>query len=70
MILLAKSSEKYQRSVMEVSFLLQNIAFRKLPKFCDIYWAMNARYRGNECPILVQSMPEACSPSSHSMGTR
>ena len=32
-----------------------------LPKYVNDIWALVARYMGNGCPVLVQSMPDACS---------
>ncbi len=36
----------------------------ELPKFVNEIWALVARKSGNECPLLIRSMPDACSLSA------
>lgn len=33
------------------------------------FWALVARYVGNGCPLLVRSMPAACSLAAHCVFT-
>ena len=40
---------------------------REVPKNCPILWALEAYYMGNECPLLVLSMPDTWSLSAHLM---
>ena len=40
---------------------------REVPKNCSILWALDAYYMGNECPLLVLSMPDTWSLSAHLM---
>jgi len=35
--------------------------YRHIAQIGEHFWALVARYSGNGCPRLVQSMPEACS---------
>ena len=35
---------------------------REVPKNCLIIWALDAYYMGNECPLLVLSMPRHLVP--------
>ena len=37
---------------------------REVPKNCSILWALDAYYMGNECPLLVLSMPDTWSLSA------
>ena len=39
----------------------------KCPKNRPILWALDAYYMGNECPLLVLSMPDTWSLSAHLM---
>ena len=67
-----KVSAKYHRSIIFTYFcakysvpkanFIHSIAQNsKVPIFTTSFWALAARIAGNECPLLVQSMPEACS---------
>lgn len=40
---------------------------RELPKNRPILWALDACYMGNECPLLVLSMPDTWSLSARLM---
>lgn len=40
---------------------------REVPKNRPILWALDACYMGNECPLLVLSMPDTCSLSARLM---
>ena len=42
---------------------------REVPKNRPILWALDAYYMGNECPLLVLSMPTTWSLSARLMGT-
>ena len=39
----------------------------RVPKKRPIRWALNAHRTGNECPLLVLSMPDTWSLSAHLM---
>ena len=41
---------------------------REVPKNRPILWALDACYMGNECPLLVLSMPDTWSLSAHLTG--
>ena len=38
---------------------------REVPKKRSVFWALDAYYMGNECPLLVHSMPDTWSLSAH-----
>ena len=40
---------------------------REVPKNRSTLWALDAYYMGNECPLLVLSMPDTWSLSAHLM---
>ena len=40
---------------------------REVPRNRPILWAFDACYMGNECPLLVLSMPDTWSLSAHLM---
>lgn len=40
---------------------------REVPKNRPVLWALDACYMGNECPLLVLSMPDTWSLSAHLM---
>lgn len=40
---------------------------QEVPKNRPILWALDAYYMGNECPLLVLSMPDTWSLSAHLM---
>lgn len=40
---------------------------REVPKNRPILWAFDACYMGDECPLLVLSMPDTWSLSAHLM---
>ena len=40
---------------------------REVPKNRPILWALDVCYMGNECPLLVLSMPDTWSLSAHLM---
>ena len=40
---------------------------REVPKNRPMLWALDACYMGNECPLLVLSMPDTWSLSAHLM---
>ena len=64
-------SAKCQQSVSEVTFLAllrfffsltyKKEAIKILPKYVNDIWAHSALITGNECPVLVLSLPDACS---------
>ena len=41
---------------------------QELPKNRPILWALSARRTGNDCPLLVLSMPDIWSLSAHLTG--
>ena len=43
--------------------------YRNIAHIGEHFWALVARYSGNGCPRLVQSMPKACSLIAHRMFT-
>ena len=40
---------------------------QELPKNRPMFWAVSARRTGNDCPLLVLSMPDTWSLSAHLM---
>ena len=40
---------------------------QEVPKNRPMLWALDAYYMGNECPLLVLSMPDTWSLSAHLM---
>ena len=41
---------------------------QELPKNRQMFWAVSARRTGNDCPLLVLSMPDTWSLSAHLTG--
>ena len=41
---------------------------QELPKNRPMFWAVSARRTGNDCPLLVLSMPDTWSLSAHLTG--
>ena len=44
---------------------IETADLREVPKNRPILWALDAYYMGNECPLLVLSMPDTWSLSAH-----
>ena len=41
---------------------------QEVPKNRPTFWAVSAHHAGNECPLLVLSMPDTWSLSAHLTG--
>ena len=41
---------------------------QEVPKNRQTFWAVSAHHTGNECPLLVLSMPDTWSLSAHLTG--
>ena len=41
---------------------------QEVPKNCLTLWTLSARCAGNDCPLLVLSMPDTWSLSAHLTG--